>query len=61
MAFSHGWTGALVRDEFKGCDSVVKQHGRTRAGCLAHARRKFDELIKVDQSLLRCRRCSALR
>ena len=49
MAFLHGWAGTLVRDECKGYDSVVTQDGRTGAGCLAHARRKFDELIKVNQ------------
>ena len=49
-AFLHGWVGTLVRDEFKGYESVLKQDGRTGAGCLAHARRKFDELIKVNQS-----------
>ena len=50
MAFLRGWAGTLVRDEFKGYESVLKQDGRTGAGCLAHARRKFDELIKVNQS-----------
>lgn len=50
MAFLHGWTGTLVRDEFKGYESVLKLEGRTAAGCLAHARRKFDELVKVNQS-----------
>jgi transposase len=50
MAFLQGWTGTLVRDEFKGYESVLKLEGRTAAGCLAHARRKFDELIKVNQS-----------
>jgi hypothetical protein len=49
-AFLHGWTGTLVRDEFKGYASVLKIEGRIAAGCLAHARRKFDELIKVNQS-----------
>ena len=49
-AFLHGWVGTLVRDEFKGYESVLEQNGRTAAGCLAHARRKFDELIKVNQS-----------
>ena len=48
MTFLHGWAGTLVRDEFKGYESVLKQDGRTGAGCLAHARRKFDELIKVN-------------
>jgi transposase len=50
LAFLEGWTGTLVRDEFKGYDTVLKLPGRTAAGCLAHARRKFDELIKINQS-----------
>lgn len=49
-AFLNGWSGTLVRDEFKGYDSLMKLDGRTAAGCLAHARRKFDELIKDNQS-----------
>lgn len=49
-AFLKGWSGTLVRDEFKGYESVLKIEGRKAAGCLAHARRKFDELIKVNQS-----------
>ena len=51
-------SGTLVRDEFAGCESVVKRRERWAAGCLAHAlayalnhaRRKFDELIKDNQS-----------
>ena len=50
MAFLQGWSGALVRDEFKGYESVLKLDGRTAPGCLAHARRKFDELVKINQS-----------
>jgi transposase len=50
MAFLHDWKGTLVRDEFSGYAAVLKLEGRTAAGCLAHARRKFDELIKVNQS-----------
>jgi len=50
QAFLHGWSGTLVRDEFKGYDSVLKLDGRMAAGCLAHARRKFDDLVKVNQS-----------
>jgi transposase len=50
LAALQGWAGTLVRDEFKGYDAVLKLPGRTAAGCLAHARRKFDELIKVNQS-----------
>lgn len=50
MAFLESWSGTLVRDEFKGYEAVLRLDGRTAAGCLAHARRKFDELIKVNQS-----------
>jgi transposase len=40
------WRGTLVRDEYKAYDSVMgAEPGRTGAGCLAHARRKFDELL----------------
>ena len=39
------WRGTLVRDEYPVYDKVmVAQSGRIPAGCLAHARRKFDEL-----------------
>jgi len=48
--FLGDWCGTLVRDEFAGYESVVKLHDRKAAGCLAHARRKFDELIKDNQS-----------
>lgn len=40
------WRGTLVRDEYKAYDSVIQAvPGRIAAGCLAHARRKFDELL----------------
>jgi hypothetical protein len=42
------WQGTLVRDEYKAYDSVLdgKTHPRRiAAGCLAHARRKYDELL----------------
>jgi transposase len=50
-----GWRGTLVRDEYSAYDSVLdaKKHpGRIAAGCLAHARRKFDELIKHNASVV---------
>ena len=41
------WTGTLVRDEYAAYDSVVRAvPGRMAAGCLAHARRKFEELLR---------------
>ncbi|MGJ7489919.1 IS66 family transposase [Variovorax sp. ZT4R33] len=48
--FLRGWSGTLVRDEFKGYETVLKLEQRLGAGCLAHARRKFDELIKTGHS-----------
>jgi transposase len=50
-----GWQGTLVRDEYAAYDSVVNAKtcpGRIAAGCLAHARRKFDELIKSNASIV---------
>ncbi|TDP60441.1 IS66 family transposase [Roseateles toxinivorans] len=47
------WQGTLVRDEYVAYDSVLdaKAHpGRIAAGCAAHARRKFDELVKAKAS-----------
>lgn len=49
-AFLGDWSGTLVRDEFAGYESVIKLHDRKAAGCLAHARRKYDELIKDNRS-----------
>ncbi|MEB0113693.1 IS66 family transposase [Variovorax sp. RTB1] len=41
------WRGTLVRDEYKAYDSVMSAvPDRMAAGCLAHARRKFDELLR---------------
>ncbi len=49
-AFLAGWSGTLVRDEFSGYESVISLPGRVGAGCLGHARRKFDELVKANAS-----------
>ena len=41
------WYGTLVRDEYKAYDSVMSAApDRVAAGCLAHARRKVDELLR---------------
>ena len=50
MEFLTGWSGTLVRDEFSGYESVISVEGRVGAGCLAHSRRKFDELVKANAS-----------
>ncbi|MEJ8855059.1 transposase [Variovorax robiniae] len=40
------WRGTLVRDEYSAYDSVAgARPGRLPAGCLAHAGRKFDQLL----------------
>jgi transposase len=44
------WSGTLTCDDYGGYDALLKQPGRIEAGCLAHARRKFDELAKANAS-----------
>jgi len=45
--FLKGWSGTLVVDAYAGYDGVLSLEGRSTAFCYAHARRKFDELIKI--------------
>lgn len=44
------WQGTLTCDDYGGYDVVFKRNGCIEAGCLAHARRKFDELAKANAS-----------
>ncbi len=44
------WSGTLSCDDYAGYDTVFKREGSIEAGCLAHARRKFDELAKANAS-----------
>ena len=44
------WTGTLTCDDYGGYDVVFRRAGCVEAGCLAHARRKFDELAKANAS-----------
>ncbi len=44
------WRGTLTCDDYGGYDVVFKREGCIEAGCLAHARRKFDELAKANAS-----------
>jgi transposase len=44
------WLGTLIVDDYAGYDQVLKLAERTEAGCLAHCRRKFDELLKIKGS-----------
>jgi transposase len=48
--FLKGWQGTLTCDDYGGYDIVFKRGGCIEAGCLAHARRKFDELAKAHAS-----------
>ena len=48
--FLKGWGGTLVVDAYGGYDRALSLQGRSTALCLAHARRKFDELFKADAS-----------
>lgn len=48
--FLAGWTGTLVVDAYSGYDAALSLAGRSTAYCLAHARRKFDELFKANAS-----------
>lgn len=50
IAFLKGWSGTLVCDGYKAYESVFKLEARIEAGCMAHARRKFDELVKDNHS-----------
>ena len=50
--FLKGWTGTLVVDAYSGYDAALSLHGRSTAYCLAHARRKFDELVKAGTSVV---------
>jgi transposase len=44
------WRGTLTCDDYGGYDVVFRREGCIEAGCLAHARRKFDELAKANAS-----------
>ena len=50
MAFLQGWCGTITCDDYRAYDAVLRTEGRTEAGCLAHARRRFDELAKAHAS-----------
>ena len=50
--FLRGWAGTLVVDAYSGYDAALSLHGRSTAYCLAHARRKYDELVKAGASVV---------
>jgi transposase len=50
--FLTDWSGTLVVDAYAGYDAALALDGRSNAYCLAHARRKFDELVKANASVV---------
>lgn len=50
LEFLKGWSGTLVCDGYGGYEQVLQKEKRIGAGCLAHARRKFDELTRDNLS-----------
>ena len=50
VAFLGKWSGTLVCDDYGAYDVVFKLEDRIEAGCLAHARRRFEELLKAGAS-----------
>ena len=46
LEFLKGWSGTLISDGYGVYKQVLKQETRIGAACFAHARRKFDELVK---------------
>ncbi|MGB5446158.1 MAG: IS66 family transposase [Psychromonas sp.] len=44
-----GFDGYLVTDDYSGYNAACKKGNITRVGCWAHARRKFDEALKVQK------------
>ena len=50
LEFLKGWSGTLICDGYGAYDKVMEQDSRIGAGCFAHARRKFDELVKDNLS-----------
>ena len=43
-----GFTGYLQTDGYDGYNAVVAVNGLARVGCMAHARRKFDEALNAQ-------------
>ena len=48
--FLRGWTGTLVCDGYAGYDKALLLDDRIDAGCMAHSRRYFCDLVKANAS-----------
>jgi transposase len=42
-----GYSGYLQSDDYEGYNAVVAANGLRALGCMAHARRRFDEAVKA--------------
>jgi len=47
LSFLNGYQGFVQTDGYNGYDALGRQPGVTLVGCWAHARRKFDKVIKA--------------
>ena len=45
LGFLKDWSGTLITDGYSGFDEVVEKNEIVRAGCWAHARRKFKQAL----------------
>ena len=45
------FTGYLQSDGYSGYDAVGRRNGIVHVGCLANARRKFDEALKAQKAI----------
>ena len=48
--FLAGWSGTLVTDAYSGYGAALAVTGRVSAGCMAHARRYFHDLVRANAS-----------
>ena len=50
LSFLRDWSGTLITDGYSGFDEVVERNGIVRAGCWAHARRKFKQALDTGSA-----------
>jgi transposase len=54
-AFLRGWAGHLMVDDYAGYKALFRDGSVIELGCMAHARRKFFDLAKANQSPIAAR------
>lgn len=50
LEFLESWKGTLITDGYSGFDEAIERNGIVRAGCWAHARRKFKQALDTGSS-----------